>query len=51
MLDTGAFGAYIPPEYLAAIYGPAEGSYLLKDGAWSVPCNTKMNVTVMFGCV
>lgn len=51
MLDTGAFGTYIPPEYLAEIYGPVEGSSLLEDGAWSVPCDTKMNVSVMFGCV
>lgn len=51
MLDTGAFGAYIPPEYLATIYGPVEGSSLLDDGAWSVPCDTGMNVSVMFGFV
>ncbi|KAL1948469.1 hypothetical protein VTO73DRAFT_12544 [Trametes versicolor] len=49
MLDTGAFGAYIPPEYLAAIYGPVDGSSLLDDGTWRVPCDTKMNVSVMFG--
>ncbi|EIW53369.1 acid protease [Trametes versicolor FP-101664 SS1] len=51
MLDTGAFGAYIPPEYLAAIYSPVQGSSLLDDGAWSVPCDTRMNVSVMFGDV
>ncbi len=51
VLDTGAFGTYIPPEYLAAVYGPIDGSSLLDDGAWGIPCDTKMNVSVIFGWV
>ncbi|OJT14048.1 hypothetical protein TRAPUB_9405 [Trametes pubescens] len=49
VLDTGAFGTYIPPEYLAAVYGPIDGSSLLDDGAWGIPCDTKMNISVIFG--
>ncbi|KAH9854587.1 acid protease [Lenzites betulinus] len=49
MLDTGAFAASIPPEYLRAIYGSLPGAALMRDGYWSVPCDTKMNVSIYFG--
>ncbi|KAI0672319.1 aspartic peptidase domain-containing protein [Trametes maxima] len=51
ILDSGSFAACVPPEYLRAIYSPVPGSYLMDDGSWSVPCNTKMDISVTFGGV
>ena len=43
--------ACVPPEYMRAIYGSVSGSYLLDDGYWSVPCDAKLNVSMIIGCV
>ncbi|KAI1786884.1 acid protease [Ganoderma leucocontextum] len=46
-LDTGAYTVCVPPEYMRAIYGSVPGSRLLDDGYWSVPCNAKLNVSMV----
>ncbi|PIL29044.1 hypothetical protein GSI_09092 [Ganoderma sinense ZZ0214-1] len=48
-LDTGAYTACVPPEYMRAIYGSIPGSYLLDGGYWSVPCDAKLNVSMVIG--
>ncbi|TFK83174.1 acid protease [Polyporus arcularius HHB13444] len=49
ILDSGVYATFAPPEYLRAIYSPVPGSFLLEDGTWSVPCDTRMNVSVLLG--
>ncbi|KAI0767426.1 aspartic peptidase domain-containing protein [Fomes fomentarius] len=49
ILDSGTYGAFAPPEYVKAIYGSVPGGFLLDDGTWSVPCDTKFNVSVLLG--
>nr|VWP02664.1 Chitin synthase (EC [Ganoderma boninense] len=49
VLDTGAYTACVPPEYMRAIYSSIPGSYLLDDGYWSVPCDAKLNVSMIIG--
>ena len=51
ILDSGVYATFAPPEYLHAIYSPVPGSSLLEDGSWSVPCDTRMNVSIFLGCV
>ncbi len=51
ILDSGVYATFAPPEYLRAIYSPVLGSFLLEDGTWSVPCDTRMNVSLLIGCV
>ncbi|KAM5545904.1 hypothetical protein V8D89_000030 [Ganoderma adspersum] len=48
-LDTGAYTACVPPEYMRAIYGSIPGAHLLDDGYWSVPCDAKLNVSMVIG--
>ncbi|KAI0717909.1 hypothetical protein C8T65DRAFT_640350 [Cerioporus squamosus] len=49
ILDSGVYATFAPPEYLRAIYSPVPGSFLLEDGTWSVPCDTRMHVSVLLG--
>lgn len=39
--------AFAPPEYAKAIND--SGGFLLDDGTWSMPCDTKFNVSVLLG--
>ena len=40
-----------PPEYVEAIYGSVPGAFLLDDGTWNVPCDTRFNLTILLGYV
>ncbi|KAI0634242.1 acid protease [Trametes polyzona] len=51
MLDTGAFAVCAPPEELGAIYGSVPGAFPSCDGSWNVPCNAKLNVSIILGNV
>ncbi|KDQ55528.1 hypothetical protein JAAARDRAFT_338901 [Jaapia argillacea MUCL 33604] len=48
VLDTGTSLASVPPSYAEAIYKDLPGAELV-DGAWVVPCDTKVNISFVFG--
>ena len=40
-----------PPPYVDAMYASIPGAKLASDGSYIVPCDTKMNVSMVFACV
>ncbi|KAI5119387.1 hypothetical protein M0805_001061 [Coniferiporia weirii] len=51
-LDTGTSFATIPEKYANAIYGSVPGAVLhASSGVYEVPCDTKINVSFVFGGV
>ena len=49
-LDTGTSLAEIPQSYAEKIYGSVPGSQLLaSQGIYVVPCDTKLNISFVFG--
>ena len=51
-LDTGTSLSQIPQTYAAAIYGDVPGAQLYSSsGIYVLPCDTKINVSFVFGYV
>ncbi|KAH8079427.1 aspartic peptidase domain-containing protein [Cristinia sonorae] len=53
LLDSGAALATGPPSYVDAIYGNLTGASLMEDtgGVYKLPCDTKINVSMVFAGV
>ena len=50
LLDSGTSLGILPPYYWDAVYGEIPGLKVLDEaaGAYSLPCETKLNVSVVF---